>query len=439
MAEDNASFLTASLPGPIISKIPGNVCPSPSVPLSNWQSCRAALSLINPTIDGCDFNLDEYDKYPPTSNETDWPQGCYECKNDPDCADGVWFNTHPVGAANGDASIICSAGEPGSFGGTLFVGDSDVDFFVNQETRLLTTTQPVYNVGYCGFTCKDVLKEADAMIAAFRPDIIVLVCGENDLDAGRSVAKTFELYTKVVAKYTAAGSQVYSFSTKPEPDSTELYKKYKKLDARIKKFAASAEGQQLTFIDSYTGFVDLGNPTSLYSDGLHLSEEGYVLWEQWLKIALDNNGNGCEVYSSGTCVQFPSTPSSVPTESPTESPTSDSTTTSECTNDPDFRKNKKDCAAFLRKNTHTKCLRKKNTVVVADSCPTICKKQLCQCEDQKKPIRVTYRDPTTKKKKKRWVTCKQIKKKRWCKKKSTSKTYKLHHFCPVSCGTTCLN
>ena len=110
-----------------------------------------------------------------------------------------------------------------------------------------------------------------------------------------------------------------------------------------------------------------------------------------------------------------------------------------CTNDPNFRKNKKDCAAFLQTNKHNKCLKKKQTVVVADSCPAICKKQLCKCEDRKKPIQVTHRNPTTKKKKKHLVTCAQIKNKGWCKKKNTSKTYKLRDICPVSCGTPCLN
>eukprot|EP00588_Corethron_pennatum_P011172 CAMPEP_0194277410 /NCGR_PEP_ID=MMETSP0169-20130528/9748_1 /TAXON_ID=218684 /ORGANISM="Corethron pennatum, Strain L29A3" /LENGTH=338 /DNA_ID=CAMNT_0039021381 /DNA_START=47 /DNA_END=1064 /DNA_ORIENTATION=+ len=288
----------------------GNACAT-GLPLTSWPICRAALSLYSTSrIDG--------DAYMGTENDGNWPKGCYYCDDVPGCADGVWFNEHSSGAANGDASIICSEDlEPVQPGGTLFVGDSDIDYWLDVESQMTAERlRPVLNVGYAGYTCKNVLSEADEIIAAFQPERVVLVCGENDLAGGTSVSKTFELYSDVVAKYVASGARVFSFSTKPEPDSTNLLEDYEALDALIRPLAAQLAGS-LTFIDSYAGFHALGNPSSgeenLYADDdLHLSSKGYAIWQTWLDIALENEDSGCEVYASGECVQ----PNEVFTKSP---------------------------------------------------------------------------------------------------------------------------
>jgi len=295
-----------------ISLTSGNVCES-NVPLTSWPVCRAALSLYN------GFRIDG-DEYLGTENDEDWPKGCYYGDF------GVWFNEHPSGSANEDASIICSQDlEPVEPGGTLLVGDSDIDYWLDTESVLTAETlQPVLNVGYGGYTCQNVLDEADEIIATLQPSRVVLVCGENDLAGGTSVEKTFTRYSNVVAKYVAAGAKVFSFSTKPEPESTKLHEDYEALDALIKPFTADGS---LTFIDSYAGFNTIGNPSSgpenLYdSDGLHLSAKGYALWQTWLEIALENEESGCQVYTSGECVQGATdSPTNPPTDSPTNPPT----------------------------------------------------------------------------------------------------------------------
>jgi len=304
-----------------VSLTSGNVCEI-GMPITSWPVCRAALSLYS------GFRIDG-DDYLGIENDADWPKGCYYCDSVPGCKDGVWFNKHPSGAANGAASIICSQNlEPVTPGGTLFVGDSDIDYWRGMESVLSAEKfQPVLNVGYGGYTCEKVLKEADQIIATLQPSRVVLVCGENDLANGSSVGATFTRYSEVVKKYVAAGAKVFSFSTKPEPNTAELHKNYEALDALIKPFTVDGS---LTFIDSYAGFNAIGNPSSgsenLYdSDGLHLNAKGYALWKTWLEIALENEESGCQVYTSGVCVQgAKDIPTSLPTtNSPTNSPTND--------------------------------------------------------------------------------------------------------------------
>jgi len=106
-----------------------------------------------------------------------------------------------------------------------------------------------------------------------------------------------------------------------------------------------------------------------------------------------------------------------------------------CTNDPEFRVNKKNCELYLKKNKGKKCnfLKKKPPTLVANFCPAICKKELCTCEDRKGKIKLKVNG------RKKELTCDQIKKNDLCNKKNKDKTFVLKNICPVSCGTPCFN
>ena len=103
--------------------------------------------------------------------------------------------------------------------------------------------------------------------------------------------------------YLDSGSgKVISMSTKPEPDTTELHGKYKKLDCLIKGELVKETDGKFVFVDSYNAFMDLGNPRDLYAlDGLHLSPKGYWYWNSWLEAALADT-TGCTIWRGGECV-----------------------------------------------------------------------------------------------------------------------------------------
>jgi len=294
----------------------GNSCPTSGFThISSWEACRAALSVysvgkeLNEIIDGSDYNGLE-----PSGPDENWPKGCYYCDNVDSCDDGVWFNDASVGSSNGGAQVFCGNASfelmiASSQTTLLFVGDSDVDFWEEVESTFGTQFPndsshgtAAYNVGYGGYTCKDVKNESSDFISVFEPSKVVLVCGENDLSDGSTPAVTFASYQTAVMPYVHSGATVYSFSTKPEPATTGLHNKYKQLDSLIKDWAATLDGK-LVFIDTSGGFEDLGNGVDLYhGDKLHLSEVGYQYWEQWLTIALEDSSN-CQVWRSGVCVQ----------------------------------------------------------------------------------------------------------------------------------------
>lgn len=54
-------------------------------------------------------------------------------------------------------------------------------------------------------------------------------------------------------------------------------------------------------MDVYPAFVARGNPNSLYADDkLHLSAEGYTLWNKWARAAIADT-SGCNIWKEGVC------------------------------------------------------------------------------------------------------------------------------------------
>jgi len=276
-----------------------NTCPSGTQRITSEMQCRAAMEFL----DGRDR-----DGYNGAMSEFDWPKGCYACSSAAkSCTRGVWFNPHETGGAQTGARPICQSGFDIVQGGTIFVGDSDIDYWQSSKEAAPGS----YNLGIGGYTCNDNLGEIDAILAAFAPTKVVLVCGENDLAYGANVAKTFKRWQSLVEKMTAAGARVVMLGTKPEPATTNLHTKYMKYDERIRAYVRTqAQGcgsaPKVSFVDVFPAFVSMGNPNELYDPNeapnyLHLGPGGYALWDQWARLALEDAR--CKIWLNAACAE----------------------------------------------------------------------------------------------------------------------------------------
>ena len=198
--------------------------------------------------------------------------------------------------------LLAGATHDASAAKTLFVGDSDIEGW---ETGGAFPNSA--NVGVGGYTCSDVLKRLGRQLDKHSPENVIIVCGENDLSNGRSPQATFADFSRVAEKVIAKGAKLLYMGTKPEPDTTELHRKYREYDALIRDYitelAAGARQPPLTMVDVYPSFQDLlGNPGSLYdNDGLHLSAEGYSYWTEWAMAAIEKGNEDCTRFLGGTC------------------------------------------------------------------------------------------------------------------------------------------
>ena len=183
----------------------------------------------------------------------------------------------------------------------LFIGDSDIELW---DTQGYGRSK---NIGVGGATCPDVLHTLDETLASYSAERAVVVCGENDFP-DRSAGDTAEIFRSITEKLQAAKTSVVYMGTKPEPETIDLHTQYQEYDELIKQMAielaTSSEAPPLVMIDVYHGFEALGNPNSLYAeDQLHLSEQGYSYWNQWLEQALGNER--CIIWQSDTCFSQP--------------------------------------------------------------------------------------------------------------------------------------
>ncbi|MDA7756471.1 GDSL-type esterase/lipase family protein [Opitutales bacterium] len=170
---------------------------------------------------------------------------------------------------------------------TLFTGSSSI-----RRWHSLSSDFPQVNLlnrGFGGAHISDVLHFYDQLFLTYRPKMIVLYCGENDLWSGKTVKQVHHDFHTLwirIQKDLPSTSLIY-LSCKPSPKRISKWQTYQALNLRIKN--KCLQDPQLYFVDLtptllrpnltfYPGLWD--------SDNLHVNQAGYDRWKNWLKPIL---------------------------------------------------------------------------------------------------------------------------------------------------------
>lgn len=276
--------------------ISGNAeCPRGTEPITTLSGCRAALDLLG---------YSAYDDYNGASSEADWPKGCYYCKNVDQCENGFWFNNDKSGGEQKGTQRVCHKHYDVDKPKILFVGDSDIDYW---DTGAAFPGS--MKVGVAGYTTKDVIKEVDTWVEELDPEWVVLVCGENDFlpNKRRITEKALKRFKSIASKFIQDGARVIYLGTKPEPDSTDLFKEYKYYDAQLRTWVAEqAQGKDLApiqMIDVFKSFTTANTKKMYNTEKLHMSRMGYKFWNGWVKLAMGSK-DPCVLWQDGVCVEM---------------------------------------------------------------------------------------------------------------------------------------
>ena len=123
--------------------------------------------------------------------------------------------------------------------------------------------------------------------------------GENDIAAGKSVARVAADFDEFMQRKTAALGQtpVYFISLKPSKLRFWQFKWQTQINDAIR--ARAAQRADLRYIDVAGPMLQDGKPKDLFiGDNLHMKPEGYAVWTQVVKAALLPNaeaeGKACE-------------------------------------------------------------------------------------------------------------------------------------------------
>lgn len=168
--------------------------------------------------------------------------------------------------------------QPPAPGGIVFVGGSSIRLWDLKESF---PDQTLINRGFGGSQLIDSVQYADRIINKYRPRLVVVYAGDNDLAAGKSAEQVRDDYRALVAKIHTAlpETKIVFLAIKPSIARAKLIETQKKTNQMIADDIA--RDPRLVFLDVGTPLLDVDGkprPELFVKDGLHLSKAGYAIW-----------------------------------------------------------------------------------------------------------------------------------------------------------------
>ena len=167
---------------------------------------------------------------------------------------------------------------PGAQGDVVMLGDSITH---GGEWSEMFPGLPIKNRGISGDTTTDVLLRLDPIIAA-KPAAVFVKIGTNDLQRVPDRAVSYRQYRQIVTRIQAGspGTRIYLQSLLPR--EAAMREEVEGYNRQIKAMAAELG---VDYIDLYPAFLapDGSIRDELTLDELHLSGEGYRVWQSRLE------------------------------------------------------------------------------------------------------------------------------------------------------------
>ncbi len=184
------------------------------------------------------------------------------------------------------------AERPVAAGGIVFTGSSSVRFWKVTEAF---PDLPVLNRGFGGSVANDLIIYANQVVLRYKPRVLVVYTGGNDLHAKLTTGEAFDDYTKFLTMVheKLPDTRVIVSSVKVAPIRAEEIEKVKKLNSLLEAWIKEKPWIRWVEATNYLMGPD-GQPMENFyrSDRLHLNDEGYAKWnaiigpvirEEWAK------------------------------------------------------------------------------------------------------------------------------------------------------------
>ena len=169
----------------------------------------------------------------------------------------------------------------------LFVGSSSIRLWKTLAADL--APYPVMNRGFGGSDVSDSLHFAERIVIPYRPRLIVMYAGGNDINRGKTPETVSADFRAFVDLVTAAlpDTRIAYISIAPNPARWTQVERVKAANDLIAAFAR--EHPKVEFVNAFSqmlGKDGLPRPDIFVADRLHMNERGYALWTSILKPRL---------------------------------------------------------------------------------------------------------------------------------------------------------
>jgi lysophospholipase L1-like esterase len=178
------------------------------------------------------------------------------------------------------------AAKPPAPGGVVFVGSSSIRMW---DLKKSFPDLAAVNRGFGGSQLADAVHFAHRIVTPYKPRLVVLYAGDNDIAAGKSpeqVVADFRRFVKTVREKSPEARIAY-IAIKPSLKRWSLVEKMREANRQIAAIAERDERLHFVDIDApMIGEDRMPRPELYARDGLHLSEEGYQVWSERLRPVL---------------------------------------------------------------------------------------------------------------------------------------------------------
>src|SRR5690606_25234812 len=172
------------------------------------------------------------------------------------------------------------APEPGAI---LFVGSSSIAMW--KDIADYFPKHRVLNRGFGGSNFTDLIHYADRVIFPYKPSMIFVYEGDNDIAQGDSAGKILENAKKLrdMIREAAGNTPVIFISPKPSIARWNMKAAYETVNEQLRKYAESEP--ETEFADVWTASLGKDGKVLDYiflDDNLHMNAKGYRIWQKVL-------------------------------------------------------------------------------------------------------------------------------------------------------------
>ncbi|MGI4848571.1 MAG: SGNH/GDSL hydrolase family protein [Janthinobacterium lividum] len=173
-------------------------------------------------------------------------------------------------------------------GGVLFVGSSSIRLWEHIDQQF-SEAPVVINRGFGGSRMEDCAKNLGRLVTPYKPRLVVVYAGDNDLAEGRSpeqVLRSFATFVEGV-RSGLPNARIAYVSIKPSVARASLLPQIRSTNALLKDYVHTLPNVE--YIDIFNAMLDAnGAPRAdlFREDKLHMNAAGYAIWRQAIAPSL---------------------------------------------------------------------------------------------------------------------------------------------------------
>ena len=187
-----------------------------------------------------------------------------------------------------EAYLKADLTNPPPKGAVLFIGSSIFRLWKNLDSQLAPL--PVFNRAFGGSRTGEVLAQTDRLVLPYEPRIIVYYCGSNDINGGETPESIFGRYREFSEKVAARlpETKIYFVSIIRAPQKENRWPAVDTANRLVREYSSKTKKREFIDVNPALFGPDGKARRELYvSDGLHLTDQGYVEMTKVIKPVLE--------------------------------------------------------------------------------------------------------------------------------------------------------